>query len=136
MGLTDHGTELSVGARKYTLTKRESGTEILTVKVSEGARSVWARELPYASCTFGAGIAVAPGKILLWAAHAADRDKGLLVGLDEQTGNQLYEIPIPDTSSDSPEFFRYNGQYVLAVNWGALRAYDPASGSEVWRVGR
>jgi len=25
---------------------------------------------------------------------------------------------------------------VLAVNWGALRAYDPATGAEAWRVGR
>jgi hypothetical protein len=136
MGLTDHGTALALGARKYTMTQRASGTEILTVSVTEGARTVWSKELPYASCTFGAGIAVAAGKILLWAAHPADRDKGLIVGLDEQTGNQLYELPVPDISSDSPELFQYNGKYVLAVNWGALRAYDPATGSEVWRVGR
>jgi hypothetical protein len=136
MGLTDHGTALALGARKYTMTQRASGTEILTVSVTEGARSVWSKELPYASCTFGAGIAVAPGKLLLWAAHPAERDKGLIVGLDEQTGNQLYEIPVPDSSSDSPELFQYNGQYVLAVNWGALRAYDPATGKEAWRVGR
>jgi outer membrane protein assembly factor BamB len=136
MGLTDHGTALALGARKYTMTQRASGTEILTVSVTEGARSVWSKELPYASCTFGAGIAVAAGKILLWAAHPADRDKGLIVGLDEQTGSQLYELPVPDSSSDSPELFQYNGKYVLAVNWGALRAYDPATGAEVWRVGR
>ena len=77
MGLTDHGTALALGARKYTLTQRQSGTEILTITVSEGARTVWSKELPYASCTFGAGIAVAAGKILLWAAHPAERDKGL-----------------------------------------------------------
>ena len=29
-----------------------------------------------------------------------------------------------------------NGKYVLAVNWGALRAYEPATGAEAWRVGR
>jgi len=136
MGLTDHGTALALGARKYTLTQRASGTEILTVTVSEGSRQVWSKELPYASCTFGAGIAVAAGKLVLWAARPADRDKGVLVGLDEQTGAQLYELPIPDTSSDSPELFQYNGRYVLAVNWGALRAYEPATGKEVWRVGR
>ena len=136
MGLTDHGTALALGTRKYTMTQRASGTEILTVSVTEGARSVWSKELPYASCTFGAGIAVAPGKLVLWAAHPADRDKGLIVGLDEQTGRQLYELPVPDSSSDSPELFQYNGKYVLAVNWGALRAYDPATGVEAWRVGR
>ena len=136
MGLTDHGTALALGTRKYTMTQRASGTEILTVSVSEGARSLWSKELPYASCTFGAGIAVAAGKIMLWAAHPADRDKGLIVGLDEQTGAQLYELPVPDSSSDSPELFQYNGKYVLAVNWGALRAYDPATGAEAWRVGR
>ncbi len=59
-----------------------------------------------------------------------------LIGLDEASGNQLYEIPIPDTSSDSPDFFKFNGKYVLAVNWGALRAYEPATGAEAFRVGR
>jgi len=136
MGLTDHQTELALGSRKYVLTQRQSGTEILTVTITEGTRPVWSKELPYASCTFGAGIAVAAGKIVLWAAHPADRDKGLIVGLDEATGNQLYEVAVPDTSSDSPEFFQFNGQYVLAVNWGALRAYEPSTGKEVWRVGR
>ena len=136
MGLTDSHTELTVGARKYELNQRASGTEILTVKVSENGKPVWSKELTYASCTFGAAIAVAPGKIMLWAAEPSDRQKGLLVGLDEATGNQLYELPITDSSSSSPEFFKYNGKYVLAVNWGALRAYEPATGAEAWRVGR
>ncbi|HEY3667245.1 MAG TPA: hypothetical protein VGL19_14655, partial [Polyangiaceae bacterium] len=43
MGLTDHGTELSVGARKYSLTQRASGTEILTVRVTENSKPVWAK---------------------------------------------------------------------------------------------
>ncbi len=136
MGLTDSGTELVVGSRRYSLTQRASGTEILTLKVTENGRPVWSKELSYASCTFGAAIAVAPSTILLWAAEPADRNKGLLVGLDEATGAQLYELPIGDTSSSSPALFRYNGKYVLAVNWGALRAYEPATGAEAWRVGR
>ena len=136
MGLTDKGTELTVAARKYSMTVRASGTEILTVKVTEGAKQIWSKELPYATCTFGAAIAVGGGKILLWAAQPSERSKGLLIGLDEATGNQAYEFPIPDTSSDSPDFFKFNGKYVLAVNWGALRAYEPATGAEAWRVGR
>ncbi len=136
MGLTDSGTELRFGARTYALTKRAAGTEILTVKVTEDGRPVWTKELSYASCTFGAAIAVSPGKILLWAAEPADRNKGLLVALDEATGNHLYELPIADIASSNPELFRYNGQYVLAVNWSALRAYEPATGAEAWRVGR
>jgi len=136
MGLTDKGTELVIGARKYSMTARASGTEILTVRVSEGAKQLWSKELPYATCTFGAAIAAGGGKILLWAAQPSERSKGLLIGLDEATGNQAYEIPIPDTSSDSPDFFKFNGKYVLAVNWGALRAYEPSTGAEAWRVGR
>jgi outer membrane protein assembly factor BamB len=106
------------------------------VRVSEGVKQIWTRELPYATCTFGAGIAVGAGKIMLWAAQPAERSKGLLIGLDEQTGNQGYEIAVPDSSSNSPDFFKFNGKYLLAVNWGALRAYDPATGAEAWRVGR
>lgn len=136
MGLTDKSTELTVGARKYSMTVRASGTEILTVRVTEGAKSIWSKELPYATCTFGAGLAVGSGKIILWASQPSERSKGLLIGLDEQTGNQVYEIAIPDSVSNSPEFLKFNGKYVLAVNWGALRAYDPATGAEAWRVGR
>jgi hypothetical protein len=136
MGLTDKSTELTVGPRKYSMTVRASGTEILTVRVTEGAKQIWAKELPYATCTFGAAIAVGSGKIILWAAQPAERGKGLLVGLDEATGNQVYEIAIPDTVSNNPQFFKFNGKYVLAVNWGALRAYEPATGAEAWRVGR
>ncbi|HEX3777327.1 MAG TPA: hypothetical protein VHV51_22795 [Polyangiaceae bacterium] len=136
IGLTEHGTALALGSRKYTLTKRASGTEILTLTVTDGARPIWSKELPYASCTFATGIALAAGKIMLWAARPGDRDKGLIIGLDEQSGNQLYEFPVSDISSDSPELFQFNGRYVLAVNWGALRAYEPATGKEIWRVGR
>lgn len=136
MGLTDKSTELTVGARKYRMTVRASGTEILTVRVTEGAQQIWAKELPYASCTFGAALAVGSGKVMLWAALPSERSKGLLVGLDEATGNQVYEIPIPDSVSNSPDFFKFNGKYLLAVNWGALRAYEPATGAEAWRVGR
>jgi len=136
MGLTDKSTELTVGARKYGMTVRRSGTEILTVRVTEGVKPIWAKELPYATCTFGAAIAVGAGKIMLWAAQPSERGKGLLVGLDEATGNQLYEIAVPDSVSNNPQYFKFNGKYVLAVSWGALRAYDPATGAEAWRVGR
>lgn len=136
MGLTDHSTELVVGARKYTMNTRPSGTEILTIKVTEGSKLIWTKELPYASCTFGTGIAVAAGKIMLWAAEPSERSKGLIVGLDEATGNQLYEVPVTDSVTNNPSFFKSNGKYVLAVSWGALRAYDPATGAEAWRVGR
>lgn len=136
MGLTDHNTELVVGTRKYSMNTRPSGTEILTVKVSEGSKVIWTKELPYASCTFGTGIAVLAGKIVLWAAEPSERSKGLIVGLDEATGNQLYEVPVTDSVTNNPRFFKSNGKYVLAVSWGALRAYDPATGAEAWRVGR
>ena len=136
MGLTDKSTELTVGPRKYGMTVRPSGTEILTVRVSEGGKPIWAKELPYATCTFGAALAVGSGKILLWAAQPAERSKGLLIGLDEATGTQAYEIAVPDSVTNSPDFFAFNGKYVLAVNWGALRAYEPATGAEAWRVGR
>ena len=136
MGLTDHSTDVTVGTRKYTMTTRSSGTEILTVRVTEGTREIWKKELSYASCTFGAGIAVAGGKIVLWAAQPSERSKGLIVGLDEATGNQAYEIPVTDSVTNNPRFFKYNGKYVLAVSWGALRAYEPTTGAEAWRVGR
>ncbi|MEO6603881.1 MAG: PQQ-binding-like beta-propeller repeat protein [Polyangiaceae bacterium] len=136
MGLTDHSTQLTVGARKYAMSTRATGTEILTISVTEGSKLIWTKELPYASCTFGAGIAVVGSQIVLWAAEPSERSNGLIVGLNEATGNQLYEVPVTDSVTNNPRFFMSNGKYVLAVSWGALRAYDPATGSEAWRVGR
>ncbi len=136
LGLTDHATELAVGARKYALNTRPSGTEILTLKVTDGSKLLWTKELPYASCTFGTGVAAQAGKIMLWACEPDERNKCLIIGLDEATGNQLYQLPVTDSVSNDPNLFESNGKYVLAVSWGALRAYDPATGAEAWRVGR
>jgi outer membrane protein assembly factor BamB len=133
--LNASSTELSFGARKYNLAKRAAGTPILSLRVTEDGRPVWAKDLPYASCTFASGLAVAPGKIMLWVAHPSERDKGLIVGLDERTGDQLYELPVSDHVSEDVALFEYNGKYVVAVSGAALRAYDPATGAEVWRIG-
>jgi len=136
LGLTTKAGQVSVGRRVYTLTKRAQGTEILTVTVTQGKRELWSKELPYASATFSSAIAAADNRIVLWAAEPANRQVGILVGLDEKTGQQLYAKPQGQLTSNSIQYFGYNGRYVV-VAWSAgLFGYDPKTGDTAWQVGR
>jgi outer membrane protein assembly factor BamB len=136
LGLTTHSGAVSVGRRVYTLTKRAQGTEILTLTVTQGKRQLWSKELPYASATFSSGIAVADNRIVLWAAEPANRRVGVLVGLDEKTGKQLYAKPQGKLTSNSIQYLGYNGRYVVVAWSSGLFAYDPTTGDIAWQLGR
>lgn len=136
LGLTTKSGAVTVGRRVYTLTKRQQGTEILTVTVTQGKREIWSKELPYASATFSSAIAVAGNKIVLWAAEPANRRVGILVGLDEKTGKQLYAKPQGQLTSNSIQYIGYNGRYVVVAWSSGLFAYDPNTGEVAWHLGR
>lgn len=132
IGLTGESTALTVGERTYTLTKRRSGTDILTLKVEERGKTVLEKELPYAAATFSSGLAVAGERIVIFGARPAAVDKGLLVGLDAKTGAELYVVPLEAQVTNNIKAMAYNGRYVVMQYWSHLRAYDPATGEQVW----
>lgn len=136
LGLTTKSGSVTVGRRVYTLTKRAQGTEILTLTVTQGKRELWSKELPYASATFSSGIAVAGNRIVLWAAEPANRRIGVLVGLDEKTGKQLYAKPQGQLTSNSIHYLGYNGRYVVVAWSTGLFGYDPKTGDVAWQLGR
>src|SRR5690606_37899216 len=135
LGLTAKNASVSVGRRVYTLQKRARGTEILTLTVSESGRQLWSKELPYASATFSSGLAVAENIIVLWVAQPANRQQGVLVGLDEKSGRQLYEKPQGERTSNKVHYNGYNGRYVVVSWWTGLFAHDPATGDVAWQLG-
>jgi LSD1 subclass zinc finger protein len=132
IGLTGESTTLTVGERTYTLTKRGSGTEIFTLKVEGRGKTVLEKELPYAAATFSSGLAVAGERIVIFGARPADQQKGLLVGLDASTGAELYAVPLEGQVTNNIGAMAYNGRYVVLQFWSYLRAYDPATGEQVW----
>jgi hypothetical protein len=136
IGLTDERTEISRGKRSYKLRKRRQGTSILTVEVEENDKKVWSRELPYASPTFNTAIAVGGDSIAVWGAEPGDTQKGILVGLDEATGEQRYSVPSKLMVSHSVGFFAFNGRYFMVQAWGSLEAYEPDTGKLAWKIGR
>lgn len=136
IGLTGQRTEISAGKRTYTLSKRRNGTPILTVIVEENGKQVWSRELPYSAPTFNSAIAVVGGSIALWAAAPGDEQHGILVGLDESTGDQRYAVPSKLMVSHSVGYFASNGRYVIVQGWGSLEAYEPDTGKIAWKIGR
>jgi hypothetical protein len=135
IGLTEEATELTRGERSYKLKKRRSGTEMLTLTVSEGAKVLWKKEVPYAAPTFSTGLAVGGGAIVLWAAKPGATDRGLLIGIDEASGEQLYELPFTSMVANDIGFISFNGRYVVVQCWGSLSAFEPRSGTRVWTVG-
>lgn len=130
--LTGESTALTVGERTYTLTKRRSGTDILTLKVEERGKTVLEKELPYAAATFSSGLAVAGERIVIFGARPTAVDKGLLVGLDAKTGAELYVVPLEGQVTNNIGAMAYNGRYVVMQYWSHLRAYDPATGEQAW----
>jgi outer membrane protein assembly factor BamB len=136
IGLTGQRTEISRGKRTYELSKRQRGTEILSVQVEENGKEVWSRELPYAAPTFNSAIAVGGNSIAVWAAAPGDQQHGILVGLDENTGEQRYAVPSSAMVSHSVGHFAFNGRYVIVQVWGSLEAYEPDTGKLAWKIGR
>lgn len=136
IGLTGKRAEIESDGRRYVLQKRSSGTPVLTVTASKRAHKIFSKELPYAATTFSSAIAVASYRVVLWGAKLADRKTPLLIGLNSNDGNVLYSIAQKGDPSGSVNLFESNGRYVIATWGGALHAYDPMTGREVWRVGR
>ncbi len=135
LGLTTHETSIDAVGRTYLLRKRAQGTQMLTVEVQDKGKTLWSKELPYASPTFDSAIAVGQGRVYIWAAQPASRESAVLVGLDATTGNQLFAAPMNSRVSNSIDYFKYNGKYVVGAWWVGLHAYDPSNGKEVWLAG-
>lgn len=136
VGLTTEGTQISLGPRTYRIQKRKSGTKMLTVEVTESGKTLWSKELDYASPTFNTAIAVGRGMVMVWAASPADPQKAILVGLDATTGAQKYEKPQSGQVTNSVYQFQFNGRYLIAMYWGKVYAYEPTTGEIAWTVGR
>lgn len=134
IGLTGERTELALGDKVVGLTKRQMGTPMLTLDVRAPNRPKQVIELDYSAPTFGTGLALAPGKVFLFAAKASARDVGIVVALDE-AGKVLAQRPLEKITSWDVHFFAFNGRYLVAQYYAGLAAFDPATLEPVWTLG-
>jgi hypothetical protein len=132
IGLTGEKTELTVAGRRYTLTKRRSGTPVLTLRVEEQGKTLLEQELPYTAATFSSGLAVAGEHVVVFGARPGKQDQGVLVGLDAKTGAERYAVPLTGQVTNNIGAMFHNGRHVVLQYWTHLRAYDPATGEQVW----
>ena len=102
------------------------------LRIEEKGKVVLEKELPYAAATFASGMAVAGARIVIFGARPAQQDEGMLVGLDAKTGAELYAVKLAGQVTHGVEAMAYNGRYVVLQFWTYLRAYDPATGEQVW----
>jgi outer membrane protein assembly factor BamB len=135
MQLTESRQAVTVNERKYILGVRGSGTRFLKVKVKEGKKEIWSKELPYIKPTFSSGIAVGEGTIAVWGAKKEDDDVAFLVGLDAETGKQKYEVSSV-RGSDHIRYMGFNNRYFLVAGDGELAAHDPSTGEQKWGISR
>ncbi len=129
---SDNESSLTVGSRVYRLRARRSGTEMLTVTVLDGQNRVWSRELPYAKPTFGSGIAAAEGRVVVFGTPPGGEGNGHLIGLDEATGNQVYDVALTYDGADDVSFMHYNGRFLVMQFGWRLCAFDISTGKEAW----
>lgn len=130
--LTGSQTERVVDGKHYVLSKRKRGTPMLRFRVEDGSKTLVDRELPYVVPTFGSGLAVGSGRAVVLGAALSAKDKGILVGLDTSSGEEVFATPLDGLVTHSVESIDFNGRYVVVQYWTELHAYDPATGDKVW----
>ncbi|MEM9461236.1 MAG: PQQ-binding-like beta-propeller repeat protein [Myxococcota bacterium] len=130
--LTGSQTERVVDGKHYLLSKRERGTPMLRFRVTEESKTLVDRELPYVVPTFGSGLAVGSGRAVVLGAALSAKGKGILVGLDASTGEEVFATPLEGLVTHSANSMDFNGRYVVVQYWTELHAYDPATGAKVW----
>ncbi|MEE2777956.1 MAG: PQQ-binding-like beta-propeller repeat protein [Acidobacteriota bacterium] len=107
-----------------------------TAALTADGEVVWRRTFPYRSQHGNGGSGVLWGDLLIVACDGDDR--AFVVALDKRTGAERWRTPRPRPIAQAystPLVIRVGGQDQL-VAVGAFRtiAYDPATGSEIWRV--
>jgi hypothetical protein len=133
MELTYKSSKLVVGARSYHLKTRTQGTKMLKVRVKEAGQTLWSRELPYQKPSFATGVAVQDGRIGIWAAEPGKSSFGFLVGLDEESGEQIYvqkDLGVDHVSN--PSLFQSNGRWFILNEDVGIWAFDPQTGAIQW----
>jgi LSD1 subclass zinc finger protein len=135
IGLTGESSAVTLGQKAYILRKRSMGSPVLSVEARDGSRTSWQKELPYQASTFASGIAASPDRVMVWGAEATAKDQGVLIGLDANSGSQLYARPQTSLQSGHIHFIGFNGRYLVTSYWTGLYAYEPATGDRVWKIG-
>lgn len=136
-----HGTEGSPAAS----TPVTDGRRVVSYFGSVGViaydfegREVWRHALPTAQTAGNFGTGTSP--ILVGNRVILNRDvlrESRILALDLETGKPVWETPRPDspTSYGTPVVWNRDGQTELVVGGTlSMKAYDPVSGSERWRV--
>ena len=112
------------------------GTACLDLK----GEIIWTkRDLSYPPLHGNGGTPVIVGDLLVYSADASKEP--FIVALDKHTGHQVWKKPRPETTASrkfsfsTPTLIEVDGKpQLVSPASGAVFAYDPKSGDELWRV--
>jgi outer membrane protein assembly factor BamB len=120
--------------RTVTLTAKTTGTPILIV--SSDGPNAWERRLDLKA--LGGfrelDIQATQDVVVVLGSDPVEGDSLTLVGIEASNGQVIYSKSVGKTNNAWVPLFRIQGPYLHATI-GALRAFDPATGEEVWQVG-
>lgn len=124
---------IQVGDSTVTLTTKALGTPMLIVR-SVGKRA-WERKLPLAALGSSQRLRMQAREdvIVVIGSDPVEESALSLVGLDPVSGEVRYTKLTVRANNAWVPLFRIEGQYLYALVSG-LRAYDPATGEEVWEA--
>lgn len=118
----------------YELSFREEGTELVHV----ARRGGWSRELALLATDIGsrAGMLAVPGGVVVVGQpHPEVEDTGVVLFLSADDGSERARATFMDQNNVGVGALVFNGRHAVVKLGNTVRAYDPASGAEVWAVG-
>lgn len=122
----------SHGDVTYELSLREPGTPLVAVERRDG----WSRELPLVAADRAGLLAVPGGVLVLGQPHPIEENVTLILFLAADTGEERARVTFRDRASIYVGTLLFNGRFAVLQLGNTLRAYDPATGEEVWAVGQ
>jgi len=116
----------------YELSFRERGTALVRVARRDG----WSRELELLGTDTGAGMLAVPGGVVVVGQPHPEVDTtALVLFLSAADGSERARATFRARNNVGVGALVFNGRYAVVKLGNTVRAYDPASGVEVWAVG-
>ena len=123
------------GDVEIAMSARTPGTPLLSVEGRRGGASLWKRDLPARAPGTRPDLllAISDGTAIVAATDGETGAELRLIGIEAASGKVLYER-VASWSGEYVAAMKASGTRVYLIAGGALRAFEPATGAELWQA--